>query len=210
MILSARMSERVYARYWIETAFAPEHAAEIMAGEQSTGTFIKVPGETDALREGHAARVEQIQELEPADSPSLPGAAPAKTQPPSYRRAEVTLSWPISNMGPSLPNLLSTVAGNLFELKPFSGLKLLDVTLSPAFLGRYQGPQFGVAGTRRLVGVSAGPLIGTIIKPSVGLTPEATAEMVEALVEGGIDFIKDDELQSDGPHCPFSDRLGKS
>lgn len=207
MILSARMSERVYARYWIESAFAPEHAAEIMAGEQSTGTFIKVPGETDALREQHAARVEQIQELEPADSPSLPGAAPAKAQPPSYRRAEVILSWPISNMGPSLPNLLSTVAGNLFELKPFSGLKLLDVTLSPAFLSRYQGPQFGVAGTRRFVGVSDGPLIGTIIKPSVGLTPEATAAMVETLAEGGIDFIKDDELQSDGPHCPFSDRL---
>jgi ribulose-bisphosphate carboxylase large chain len=201
------MSERVYARYWIETAFAPSHAAEIMAGEQSTGTFIKVPGETDTLREGHAARVEQIRELEPADSPSLPGAAPAKTQPPSYRRAEVVLSWPISNMGPSLPNLLSTVAGNLFELKPFSGLKLLDVTLSPAFLSRYQGPQFGVAGTRRFVGVSDGPLIGTIIKPSVGLSPEATAAMVETLVEGGIDFIKDDELQADGPHCPFSDRL---
>lgn len=201
------MSERVYARYWIETAFAPEHAAEIMAGEQSTGTFIKVPGETDALREQHAARVEQIQELEPADHPSLPGAAPAKTQPPSYRRAEVMLSWPIANMGPSLPNLLSTVAGNLFELNPFSGLKLLDVTLSPAFLSRYQGPQFGVAGTRRFVGVSDGPLIGTIIKPSVGLTPEATAATVEALVEGGIDFIKDDELQADGPHCPFGDRL---
>jgi ribulose-bisphosphate carboxylase large chain len=201
------MGERVYARYWIETAFAPADAAEIMAGEQSTGTFVKVPGETDALREGHAARVERIEELDPGDSPSLPGAAPAKTQPPSYRRAEVTLSWPISNMGPSLPNLLSTVAGNLFELKPFSGLKLLDVTLSPAFLGRYQGPQFGVAGTRRFVGVSDGPLIGTIIKPSVGLTPEATAAMVETLVEGGIDFIKDDELQSDGPHCPFSDRL---
>jgi ribulose-bisphosphate carboxylase large chain len=26
-------------------------------------------------------------------------------------------------------------------------------------------------------------------------------------VEGGIDFIKDDELQADGPHCPFTDRL---
>src|SRR6185437_4040608 len=110
-------------------------------------------------------------------------------------------------MGPSLPNLLSTVAGNLFELKPFSGLKLLDVTLSPAFLDRYQGPQFAVAGTRRFAGVSSGPLIGTIIKPSVGLTPEATAATVEALLRGGIDFIKDDELQADGPHCPFSDRL---
>jgi ribulose-bisphosphate carboxylase large chain len=199
--------ERVYARYWMETGLETEHAAEVMAGEQSTGTFIKVPGETDALREQHAARVEAIEELEPSDRPSLPGAVASKSHPPLYRRAQVTLSWPISNMGPSLPNLLSTVAGNLFELKPFSGLKLLDVTLSPSFLSRYQGPQFAVAGTRRFTGISSGPLIGTIIKPSVGLTPEATAATVEALVEGGIDFIKDDELQADGPHCPFRDRL---
>ncbi|HVW84217.1 MAG TPA: ribulose-bisphosphate carboxylase large subunit family protein [Bryobacteraceae bacterium] len=199
--------ERVYARYWIESAFAPEQAAEVMAGEQSTGTFIKVPGETDELRERNAARVERIIERESVDSPSLPGAAKPKSSPGVYRRAEVTLSWPISNMGPSLPNLVATVAGNLFELKPFSGLKLLDVTFSRAFHDRYQGPQFGVPGTRRFCGVPDGPLIGTIIKPSVGLTPEATAATVDALVEGGIDFIKDDELQADGPHCPFRDRL---
>jgi ribulose-bisphosphate carboxylase large chain len=99
------------------------------------------------------------------------------------------------------------VAGNLFELKPFSGLRLLDVTLCPAFRERYQGPQFGVAGTRALGGVLTGPLIGTIIKPSVGLTPDATAGMVRRLADGGIDFIKDDELQADGPHCPFDERL---
>jgi ribulose-bisphosphate carboxylase large chain len=199
--------ERVYARYWIETALAPEDAAAIMAGEQSTGTFIKVPGETDDLRERHAARIERIFELDRVAQPSLPGAMRPKDASTGYRRAEVALSWPIANMGPSLPNLLSTVAGNLFELKPFSGLKLLDVTLSSAFFDRYQGPQFGVAGTRRFAGVPKGPLIGTIIKPSVGLTPEATAAMVESLVEGGIDFIKDDELQADGPHCPFGQRL---
>jgi ribulose-bisphosphate carboxylase large chain len=64
-----------------------------------------------------------------------------------------------------------------------------------------------VAGTRRLSGVFDRPLIGTIIKPSVGLSPAATAGVVDALAEGGIDFIKDDELQADGPHCPFDERL---
>jgi ribulose-bisphosphate carboxylase large chain len=206
-MIPAVSEERVRASYWIESALAPEKAAEIMAGEQSTGTFIKVPGETDELRESHAARVEQIVERESVTGPSLPRALKPKSPNSVYRRAEVTLSWPISNMGPSLPNLLATVAGNLFELKPFSGLKLLDVTLSPAFLSRYRGPQFGVAGTRRFCGVADGPIIGTIIKPSVGLSPVATAEMVDALVCGGIDFIKDDELQADGPHCPFAERL---
>jgi ribulose-bisphosphate carboxylase large chain len=203
------MFERIYASYWIETAFPLQQAAGIMAGEQSTGTFVRVPGETDELREQHAAQVESIRECGAAESPSLPGAGLPKglLGKPVYRQAEVTLSWPLSNIGPSLPNLLATVAGNLFELKPFSGLKLLDVQLPEAFRDKYPGPQFGVSGTRQLSGVHERPLIGTIIKPSVGMSPAATAAVVEPLVEGGIDFIKDDELQADGPHCPFEERL---
>lgn len=111
------------------------------------------------------------------------------------------------NMGASLQNLMATVAGNLSELQQFSGLKLLDMTLPQPFRDKYAGPQFGVAGTRRLTGVPKLPLVGTIIKPSVGLSPEATAGMVKQLAQGGIDFIKDDELQADGPHCPFEDRV---
>jgi ribulose-bisphosphate carboxylase large chain len=127
---------RLYARYWIETAYPLQQAAEIMAGEQSTGTFLRVPGETDELRARHAATVEEIRELEPVSAPSLPGAGLPKGS-STYQRGEVLLSWPLSNMGPSLPNVLATVAGNLFELKPFSGLKLLDLKLPPAFLERY-------------------------------------------------------------------------
>jgi len=64
-----------------------------------------------------------------------------------------------------------------------------------------------VPGTRRLSGVARLPLVGTIIKPSVGFPPEATAALVKQLVEAGIDFIKDDELQADSPHCPFEQRV---
>jgi ribulose-bisphosphate carboxylase large chain len=205
------MDQRLSARYWIETAFPLETAAASMAGEQSTGTFVRVAGETDELKARHAARVEEIHELDVAAEPSLPGAGvPKKTiGSPVYRRAEVTLSWPLSNMGVSIPNVLATVAGNLFELNAFSGLKLLDVTFPPVFLDKYAGPQFGVHGTRALTGVFERPLIGTIIKPSVGLSPDDTAELVSTLVDAGIDFIKDDELQADGPHSPFSERFLK-
>nr|WP_206364773.1 ribulose-bisphosphate carboxylase large subunit family protein [Sphingomonas populi] len=199
--------DRVFATYWIETAFPLEQAAATMAGEQSTGTFVRVPGETDALREAHAARVESIEDLGEVAVPSLPGSGLPKTGDTTRRAARVVLSWPLVNFGASLPNLLAAVAGNLSELKAFSGLKLIDLTLPPAFLARYQGPQFGVAGTRRLAGVYDRPIIGTIIKPSVGLSPEATAEQVRVLVEAGVDFIKDDELQADGPHCPFDARI---
>ena len=203
------MTDRIHARYWIETAFPLADAAAIMAGEQSTGTFIRVPGETDELRERYAARVEKITELGIVERPSLPGSGLPKGAAADAKRraAEVELSWPLANMGPSLPNLIAAVADNLSELRPFSGLKLLDVKLPPAFLDRYQGPQFGVAGTRKFCGVYDRPVIGTIIKPSVGMTPEATAEQVRMLAEAGVDFIKDDELQASGLDYPFEMRF---
>lgn len=204
-----RSPKRIYALYWIETAFPVEQAAEIMAGEQSSGTFVRVPGETDELRARFAARVENIELLDTVREPSLPGAGVPKNQAGAalYQRARVLVSWPGDNPGPSLPNLMATVAGNLSELRPFSGLKLVNLWLPTSFLDAYAGPQFAVAGTRRLAGVNRLPLVGTIIKPSIGLTPEATADMVRALAEAEIDFIKDDELQSDGSHCPFERRV---
>jgi ribulose-bisphosphate carboxylase large chain len=201
------MTPRIQARYWIETAWPLELAAATMAGEQSTGTFIRVPGETDELRERFAARVEKLTPLGEVDRPSLPGSGLPRKGPAIRQAAEVTLSWPLHNLGTSLPNLLATIAGNLWELKPFSGMRLLDVRLPAEFLAAYRGPQFGVAGTRSLTGVYDRPLVGTIIKPSIGLSPQATAAQVAVLVEAGIDFIKDDELQADGPLCPFEDRL---
>lgn len=194
--------ERIEADYLIETAYDPRAAAEAMAGEQSSGTFVAVPGETPALKERSAARVERLEVVGEAPTPSLPGAG---GQGPVVR-ARITLSWPLANLGPSLPNLMATVAGNLFELKQFSGLRLLDIRLPAAFAASYAGPRFGIAGTRRLAGVEGRPLIGTIIKPSVGLGPEETADLVRTLAEADIDFIKDDELQADGPACPFDDR----
>ena len=202
---ASRAPERIEADYLIETAMDPGRAAEIMAGEQSSGTFVAVPGETPELRARAAARVEALQPLAPVDAPSLPGAA--RDDGARIQRAQVTLSWPMDNLGPSLPNLIATIAGNLFELKPFSGLRLLDLRLPQPFAAAYPGPKFGMAGTRRLSGVEGRPLIGTIIKPSVGLTAEATAALVAELCAGGIDFIKDDELQADGPACPFEDRV---
>ena len=197
---------RIEADYLIETAYPPLEAAEAMAGEQSSGTFLPVPGETPELKARSAARVEHLEELDDAPAPSLPGAGAPTSGQGRIHRARVTLSWPLDNIGPSLPNLLATIAGNLFELRQFSGLRIEDVRLPPAFAQAYPGPKFGVEGTRALAQVVDRPLIGTIIKPSIGLDVSETAQMVRTLAQSGIDFIKDDELQSDGGRCPFEDR----
>lgn len=203
-------SKRVLASYLIETAYPLDYAAEVMAGEQSTGTFVKVPGETAELKEQHGARVVSITELEKVKHPSLPGSRipnQKKWAASEYQRAIVVLSFPYDNFGPSIPNLLSTVAGNLYELGEFSGLKLIDIELPQDFAEKYPGPQFGIAGTRKLTGVEKSPLIGTIIKPSIGLQTEDYKPIVRQLAEAGIDFIKDDELCANPAFAPLEQRV---
>ena len=199
------MTERIYASYWLETGDDPMRAAEIIAGEQSSGTFLKLSTETPALKERSGARIEALQILDTSTQPSLPGGISSSI----YTRCLLTLSWPLSNLGPCLPTLMSTIAGNLFELAQVSGLRLLNIELPAAFAHAYPGPAFGIEGTRRLSGKANGAFIGTIIKPSVGLNAAETAEQVQMLVDGGIDFIKDDELQADGSYCPFEERVEK-
>jgi ribulose-bisphosphate carboxylase large chain len=172
---------RVRARYWLETGDDPRRAADVIAGEQSSGTFTAVPGETPALKARSGARVERVDVIDHSDRPCLPGGMAAAR----YTRCLVELSWPFENFGPSLPNLLATIAGNLFELRQVSGLRLLDLALPRAFTDACPGPAFGIEGTRRLSGVAHGPLIGTIVKPSVGLSPQQTARTVRELLAGG-------------------------
>src|SRR5215471_18451060 len=198
------MSKRIFALYLIETPLEVEKAAAALAGEQSSGTFVSVPGETEELRRRFGACVEMITMLDSVAQPSLPGCRPGAGP---FRRAEIVVSWPAENVGYNLPALVSTLQGNLYELSQFSGLKLLDLEVPPSFAAHFRGPRFGIAGARKLTGVTGRPLIGTIIKPSIGLIPQQTAQVVATLAEGGIDFIKDDELMASPPHSPFDERV---
>jgi len=197
--------ERITAKYYIETPYAVEKAAQVLAGEQSSGTFVAVPGETEALKQRFAARVEGVEELETVSEPAIPGAISASGR---YHRAMVKVSWSIENFGYNLPTMVSTLQGNLYEITQFTGLKLMDLEVSDSFAKHFSGPKFGIKGCRKLTGVSEGrPLIGTIIKPSIGMSPEETAALVKTLVEAGIDFIKDDELMASAANSPFDERV---
>ncbi|MFC6613619.1 ribulose-bisphosphate carboxylase large subunit family protein [Halopenitus salinus] len=201
------MAERFTATYRIETPRSAREAAEAMAGEQSASTFVDVEAETADLQERHGGDVVDVTEIGRAPEPTLPGATPEPGDVDEYVRAEVTLSLPLENVGVSVPNLRTAIAGNVFELQSLSGVRVLDVDVPPEYGEECPTPAFGVDGTRELIGVRDRPLIGTIIKPSVGLAPEETASLVETLVEAGVDFIKDDELIADPPYSPFEDRV---
>lgn len=197
--------DEVVATYTIETPGSLEWAAEALAGEQSTGTFISIPGETAEIHEKHAGRVVEVEPLGSSETPALSGSAPAGG---SFQRGRIRVAFPVQNFGFALPNLMATVAGNLFELNQFSGIRLEDVDFPASYIDRQAGVRFGVPGTRKLMSVEERPMVGTIIKPSVGLSPTATGELAFSLADAGIDFIKDDELMANPPHSPFAERFG--
>lgn len=201
-------SQTIEATYLIETPLDPHNVAEIMAGEQSCGTFVRVAGETDALRARAAASILSVEELEPAAHATLSSAFLERkglTTPP--RRARVRLAFPVANVGSNLPTLSATLAGNLFDLGEVTGMRLEDIDMPHSFRSRFDAPKQGIAGTREMAGAAERPLFGTIIKPNVGLSAEETADIVQTLCEAGVDFIKDDEITADPDHAPLAERI---
>lgn len=181
------MSQMIRVTYRIETAGSIEAMAAKIAADQSTGTFTELPGETPALRARYAARVERIVPLEDSQIPGFPTAEAGP-----FHRADVTIAWPLEAIGTDIAALMTVTVGGVYAARGLTGIRVMDFDLPPAWAS-HPGPQFGVAGSRRLTGVDQGPIIASIIKPSLGLSPEDTADVVRVLCEAGVDFIKDDE-----------------
>jgi ribulose-bisphosphate carboxylase large chain len=203
------MSDQHYeATYLVETPLPLEKVAEVIAGEQSCGTFTRVEGETDELRARARATIVSVIDLGEVERPSMRSAwLDRKGVQDRSRRGEIVVCFPVANVGVNLPTLAATVAGNLFDLGEVTGLRLEKIKLPGSYRRLYAMPRQGVTGTRRLIGRSDGPLIGSIIKPNVGLSSTETAALVERLCAAGLDFIKDDEIAADPVHAPLTERI---
>ena len=199
---------RVVAEYLLETPFPPEEVAATMAGEQSSGTFVRVAGETDELRARSAAEVLSVEMVGESAEPSLASAyLERKGIGGPYRLARVRIAYPVGNIGRNLATLAATVSGNLYDLGEVTGLKLLSLDMPAAYRSRYALPAQGIAGTRASTAVMGRPIFGTIIKPNVGMTPEDIAALVDRLCAAGVDFIKDDEVCANPDIAPIAQRV---
>lgn len=195
------MSEQIVATYSIASRLPLEEAAAAIAGEQTTGTFVRLASETDDLRSRHGAVVLGVEDLD-VELPALPGARGDG----DLRAGRIRLGFPAENSGASLTRLLPIVAGNLFELSELAAIKLEALDLPPTLTDAYPVAPHGVAGTREAVGRPDGVILGTIVKPNIGLTPQDYPPLVGDLGRAGLDFLKDDEVNADCPPAPLLER----
>jgi len=93
----------------------------------------------------------------------------------------------------NVPQILSSIAGNIFGMKAVKNLKLLDFHLPEKIVNSFPGPAYGIEGIRKILNVKNRPLLGTIIKPKIGLNEKEHSIMAYKAWIGGCDIVKDDE-----------------
>jgi ribulose-bisphosphate carboxylase large chain len=106
-----------------------------------------------------------------------------------------------------MSQILSAIAGNIFGMKVLKNLRLLDISFPKDIVNQYRGPKFGISGIRKLLNIDKRPLIGTIVKPKVGLNETEHANVCKEAWLGGLDIVKDDENLTNMKFNKFQKRI---
>jgi ribulose-bisphosphate carboxylase large chain len=177
----------VVCEFYLESITDAKKAADSIAAESSTGTWTDVATEKPYMKK-LGAKVFSIRRK---------GVG-----------ANIRIAYPLElfELG-NVPQLMSSIAGNIFGMKSVNKLRLNDVALPREYVNSFKGPRFGIDGVRKLLNVSKRPLLGTIIKPKIGLKTEDHAKVAYDAWVGGCDTVKDDENLSNQKFNPFQRRI---
>jgi ribulose-bisphosphate carboxylase large chain len=198
------MEKYLRAVYYIETPDDFYRTAELIARMQSTGTWKELDSETKRMTDRFGAKVvsaeitgeKSVYELPTKFTPGM-----------KVKCGVVEIDYPVENFGPKISMLLTTVAGEIYDMSELTAVKVLDIKFNDDYLAGFHGPKFGLDGCREIAGAYGRPLFGAITKPCVGLSPEEIAKLACEVSKAGADFIKDDELLADAPYNRVIDRV---
>ena len=192
------MPELVVATYWVGVPSGGDIGKRVhdLAGTASTGTWVTLPGETDRIRHRHGARVLATRPMTELEAQETSHVDPAGWV--------VEIGYPAHNLDDQLPLLLATIVGEAAAQGP---LRLIDLALPASFIGAFRGPRLGLAGIRQRLAVPERPLLVTMMKPALGLSPQESGQIFRDLAMGGVDAVKDDEVLVAHPWSSIVDRV---
>ncbi len=178
--------EYLICEYTVKSDLDIVTAGKRIAEEESTGTWTRPTTLSEDIFKKYGAKVTKAE------------------------GNRVEIGYPIIDFSGEIgeiPQILSIVAGNLFGLDSLDGVRLVDIHIPQETIDRYPGPQFGIKGLRKILDRPDKPLIGTIVKPKIGLPPKEFADYVYQAGKGGLTNSKDDETLVDQDFCPLEDRV---
>lgn len=183
--------EYLLAKYYIKTKKNLKEVAEKIAREETTGNWVGETPPTELFKKAQAY-VRNIEEI-------------------SKGEGIIEINFPVINLNLSDPFSaiwLFLTGGPVFEYPDYQKVRLLDFELPKVLLKKFPGPKFGIKGTRKIMNLKENDLIiGTIIKPCAGLTPEEVARKCYEAAVAGVNFIKDDEKMNNPEYCPLKKKV---
>lgn len=126
------------------------------------------------------------------------------------KRGHVKFAFPIINTNweeDGISHLMCQLMGGQLDIDKIKYCRLLHLEFPEAILNYFKWPKYGLSGVREYTNVYNKPLLGAIIKPKTGISPETLLEMVKELVDGGVNFIKEDEILASPSFCPIEKRV---
>ena len=175
--------------YYVESNIDFRKTCEQIAAESSIGTWTKISTMNKSTAEKLKPHIFSIKKV-------------------GEKKGNVKIAYPYELFEPgSIPQLLSSIAGNIFGMKIVKNLRLEDIEFPKKYIRSFKGPKYGVKGVRKKFGIKKRPLVGTIVKPKVGLSPKQHAKVAYNSWIGGCDVVKDDENLTSMAFNKFEDRL---
>jgi ribulose-bisphosphate carboxylase large chain len=179
--------------YFLESTKSLKDASWQLAIGQSVGNpNVRNQWETDELFENHSCKIIE-------DDVDF-----------SAKSGVVKIAFPVINIDfktDGISHLLVNIMGGQLDIDSIEKCQVLDVEFPEQVNSLFMGPKFGITGIREYTKTYDKPLLGAIVKPKTGITPAILLEMVKELVEGGVNFIKEDEILSDPSFCPIEERV---
>lgn len=127
------------------------------------------------------------------------------------KKGYVEIGFPIANIdwqGDGIAQLLCTIMGGQTDIDRIKKCRAISIEFDPSFINTtFKKPRYGLDGFRELTSQYDKPLFGGILKPKTGVSPQVLLDMTKQMVDGGVDFIKEDEIMSNPAICRLEDRV---
>ena len=170
-----------------------EAAWNLAIGQSVGNPSVRNEWETDDLFENHSCVIVEDEKL-------LLGKTAGR----------VSIAFPVANTDwetDGISHMLCQLMGGHVDIDIITKCRLVKLELPETVTKHFLGPKFGLSGFRELTGQYNKPLFGSIVKPKIGITPEVLLEMVKQMVDGGVDFIKEDEIMVNPVCAPLERRV---
>tara|TARA_B100000579_G_scaffold363699_1_gene322338 strand:+ start:514 stop:1776 length:1263 start_codon:yes stop_codon:yes gene_type:complete len=186
-------NSHIIAKYFVKSKDLLRAAKGIAIGQSIGNPDVRLDSESVEILENHLAKIMDYEENLISKNAGV-----------------IRIAYPLNNYDTKedgVTQLMCSLMGGQMDIELIESCQLIDVDLPADFLKNFKGPKIGCDEIKKRAKVENRPLLGGIVKPKTGLSVDELKDVCIKMVQGGVDFIKEDEILSNPSCCPFEKRV---